>query len=181
MHLKSSRGSASTLKFAKFPEPPSLWSKLQNCCTELIACSFESSRRNKYTWNVAKLSVIDTFKVICENEITATAILFFVYISKNIGNIVLSLSKSCFSCQKLSNEHTMGSVRQFWNFDPIIGMMYVWSWCGPPKWHPMSVTFRRTSSCYQRNKIKQETERFEDVGAFDAPYYTALCYLHISL
>ena len=120
--MKSSRGSASTLKFAKFPEPPSLWSKLQNCRTELIACSFESSRRDKDTLNVAKLSVIDTFKVIRENEITATAILFFVCISKNIGNIVLSLSKGCFSCQKLSNEHTMSSVRQFWNFDTFIGV-----------------------------------------------------------
>ena len=35
-------------------------------------------------------------------------------------------------------------------------MMYVWSRCGPPKRHPMSVIFRGASSCYQRNKIKQE-------------------------
>ena len=43
VHLKSSTGSAFTLKFAKFPEPPSLWPKRQNCRTELIVRSFGSS------------------------------------------------------------------------------------------------------------------------------------------
>ena len=64
-------------------------------------------------------------------------------------------------------EVVFGTVCQCsgWNW----WIMYVWNWCGPPRWHPMSVTFRGASSSYQRNKIKQETERFEDVGAFDAP------------
>ena len=68
------------------------------------------------------MSVIDTSKVIRGNKITATGILFFVRIFQNIGNRVLFLSKAVFSWQKLSNEHTMSSVRQFRNFDPIKGI-----------------------------------------------------------
>ena len=139
----------------------------------------------------------------------------FVGIFQNIGNRALSLSKSCFSFQKPSNEHMMSSVRQLWNFNlkglptpwgleegdqnskkshriwsayfwhgrsPYICLpactaievlfgtlfqcsgwywwiMYVWSWRGPPKWHPMSFAFRTASSSYQRNKIKQQSGR----------------------
>ena len=50
--------SASTLKFAKFPEPQSLLSKLQNCRTELIVRSFESFWWDKDTSNVPKLSFL---------------------------------------------------------------------------------------------------------------------------
>ena len=96
VHLRSSRGPGSTLKFVKSPEPPPLLSKLQNCRTDLIVRSFESSWRDKDTLNVAELSVFDTCKVIHENEITATAILFFVCISQKIGYSVLSLSKTVF-------------------------------------------------------------------------------------
>ena len=84
VHLKSSRGSTSTLKFAKFPEPPSFRSKLQNCGTELIACSFESSRRDKDTSNVPKWSILDTFKIIHENKMSAKAILVFFRISQSV-------------------------------------------------------------------------------------------------
>ena len=68
VHLRSSRVSASTLKLAKFPEPSSLWSKLQNCRTELIVRSFESSWRNKDTLNVPNFPVSDTYKVIHKKD-----------------------------------------------------------------------------------------------------------------
>ena len=53
-------------------------------------------KRDKDTLNELKWSVFDTYKTIHENEITVTAILFFVCISKNIGNRVLPISHSCF-------------------------------------------------------------------------------------
>ena len=55
--------------------------------------------------------VLDTYKVIHENGVPATAILFFVCISQNIEDRVLSLSKDSFFRQNLSNKHTMSSVQ----------------------------------------------------------------------
>ena len=66
--------------------------------------------RQRY-FKCAKIVCYWYFQVIQENEITATVILFFVCIFQNIGNRKLSLSKNCCSFRKLSNEHTLSSVR----------------------------------------------------------------------
>ena len=67
----------------KVSDPPLLGSKLQNCRTEIIVCSFESSWRDKQILNVNRNALFPILlKVFTVSRTASTVILFLVVFAK---------------------------------------------------------------------------------------------------